>query len=182
MPSFVRLLLPAAFAAVLIGCVEPAGPMQPVSSRSAMPEISGVDSEGKPLKLSDYRGKVVLVDFWMDQCVPCRMSHVHERLLVQKYQDRAFAILGINVDPQVQTLRRSEKEQKMTWRSIWDGPKHENTRAYDIYGLPQVFLFDAQGRLAKKFPAGLPDEKKLDNDIERLLQETEQTVAQTATK
>jgi peroxiredoxin len=182
MSSFPRLLLLAAFAVVLSGCVEPAGPLAPTSSRTTMPDISGNDSEGKPLKLSDYRGKVVLVDFWMDQCAPCRLSHVHERTLVQRYEGRPFVILGVNVDPKLETMRRSQKEQKMAWRSIWDGPKHENARAYDIYGLPQAYLFDAQGRLAKKLPTGLPDEKMLDNDIERLVRETEQSVTQTAAK
>jgi cytochrome c biogenesis protein CcmG/thiol:disulfide interchange protein DsbE len=51
---------------VLVGCGQPPGPIPAVahSSREPAPEIKGVDSEGKPLKLSDYRGKVVLVDFW----------------------------------------------------------------------------------------------------------------------
>jgi len=66
MASYLRLLPPAVLAVVALGCIEQAVTVPLASSRSAAPDIKGVDGEGTPLALSDYRGKVVLVDFWKD--------------------------------------------------------------------------------------------------------------------
>jgi hypothetical protein len=66
MSSYLRLLPLAVFGAVALGCAEEAATVPPSSSRSPAREIAGVDGEGNPLALSDFRGKVVLVDFWKE--------------------------------------------------------------------------------------------------------------------
>jgi hypothetical protein len=105
--------------------------------------------------------------------MPCRANHVHERSLVEKYKDRPFVILGVNVDPEVETFKRSEHDQHLTWRSIWDGKSHINSRVYQVQYLPTVFLIDHLGRRARMY-TGKPDGKTLERDIEMLLQEAEQ--------
>src|SRR5205807_10217545 len=97
----------AVFVFLLLGCVEPGGTIPPSNARQSATEISGIDSDGREVKLSDYRGKVVLVDFWRDQCPPCRAGHIHERSLVQKFVGRPFVILGVNVDSDLSIMRHS---------------------------------------------------------------------------
>ncbi len=68
------------------------------------PEIEGKDVDGKPVRLADLKGKVVLVDFWATWCPPCVASFATLRQLAHEYKDRGFAILGVNLDD----LARSE--------------------------------------------------------------------------
>src|SRR5438552_2163229 len=102
--------------------------------------------------------------------------HGIERSLVRKYQGKPFAVLGVKVDGDLETLRRSEKQKFLTWRSIWDGGKHENSRAYSIEFTPTLFLIDHRGRQARAY-AGVPEEKKLLQDIDKLVNEAEKEVA-----
>src|SRR5579872_1099018 len=61
-------------------------------------EIEGEDLDGKPLKLSEQRGKVVVLNFWFSTCNPCRVLIPHERELVERLKDKPFVLLGINSD------------------------------------------------------------------------------------
>ena len=71
------------------------------------PEIEGKDVDGKPIRLADLKGKVVLVEFWATWCPPCVASFPTLRHLTRDYKDRGFAILGVNLDD----LARSESGQ-----------------------------------------------------------------------
>ena len=181
MSSSLRLA-PFALIFVLAGCGEPLPTLPPAGSHSSAHELHGVDSEGKALSLSDYRGQVVLVDFWIDNCPPCRAQHVEDKKLMQKYQGKPFVILGVNADRDVETMRRSEQQQGMTWRSIWDGRTFENTKAYGVQPVPSLFLVDHNGRLVKTFPPGKPNETVLENDIEKLLLTAQKEQTQTVAK
>jgi RNA polymerase sigma factor (sigma-70 family) len=86
------------------------------------PEIEGEDLGGNKLKLSDYRGKVVLLDFYWWANDPRQTIHPFERSLEQKYQGRPFAILGINRDKDRAFLRKAMDEEGITWRSWFDDP------------------------------------------------------------
>jgi alkyl hydroperoxide reductase subunit AhpC len=99
-------------------------------------------------------------------------------LLVQKYKGKPLVILGVNVDTDRATMSQSEKRQKMTWPSIWD-QRNQISNRYKVEALPTVFLVDAEGRLATKPRAGLPEEKQLEKVIDQLLLEMEKDSAQT---
>src|SRR5215211_5341510 len=63
------------------------------------PEVAGFDADGKPVKLSDHKGKVVMISFWGTWCGPCQQQIPHERQMVtEKYRGRPFAILGVARD------------------------------------------------------------------------------------
>jgi thiol-disulfide isomerase/thioredoxin len=64
-----------------------------------VPDITGNDLDGRPLKLRDYRGRVVLVNFWATWCFPCMKLIPHERELVARFQGEPFEIVGVNCDP-----------------------------------------------------------------------------------
>ena len=112
------------------------------------PPIAGTDLEGKPLKLEDYRGKVVVVVFWGSWCGPCMAKVPHERELVARLKDKPFALLGVSCGDTLELARETVKKHEMTWPSWYDG---DETRSgpiqtdYDIQHWPSVFVIDAAG-------------------------------------
>lgn len=134
-------------------------------------EISGEDLDGVPFKLSDYRGKVVLLNFWGDWCPQCRAMYPHQRSLVQQLSDQPFAILGVNNDDDREEIRQIVNDKSLHWRSFWDG--HGSiSDAWRVTGWPTNYLIDADGKLRYKNLRG----NALDVAIEKLLREIDVTV------
>ena len=111
------------------------------------PEIEGVDLDGKPLKLSDYKGKVVVLVFWGTWCGPCMAQVPHERELVDRLKGQPFALLGVDCEPDKDKARAVVAREYMTWPNWFDGPQGEGpiARRYHIRGYPSVFFIDAKG-------------------------------------
>lgn len=130
------------------------------------PEIEGVDTEGKPLKLSDFRGKVVLLSFWADFCVPCRDLFPHERSLVEKHKGRPFVLLGVNVDGKREDAQERVLSDKLTWRSWWDGERRIHDR-FGLSAIPALILIDGEGIVRDRLDASNVEE--LNGRIEKLL-------------
>jgi len=77
----------------------------------------------------------------------------HERSLVKKHADKPFAIIGVNSDRDLEKLRPRLKEEKITWRSFWNGPKGTSgpiSRAWNVSGWPTVYVIDAKGIIRAK--------------------------------
>lgn len=135
-------------------------------------DFSAEDSEGKQFKLSDLRGKVVLVDFFADWCPFCVQMYPHERQLVKDYKDRPFVLLGVNCDKSKDTLRQLLANQTVTWRCAWDPEGTKFGQDWQLEGFPALFLLDHQGVIREIF-SGKPDEKKLDEAIKRWVEAAE---------
>jgi thiol-disulfide isomerase/thioredoxin len=136
------------------------------------PEIEGQDIDGKPMKLSDYRGKVVVLSFWGTWCGPCMALVPHEKALVKRFKGRPFALLGINSDSDREKLKSALREKGITWQSWWDrgrtgGPI--STR-WDVHAWPTIIVLDGNGVIRFK---GLPHHvpKLLDAAVDSLLKE-----------
>ena len=84
-------------------------------------ETEGTDADGKPVRLSDFKGKVVLLDFWASWCGPCVGMVPHERKLVERLKGKPFVMIGINADHTNEKLRAAQADLEINWRSIWDG-------------------------------------------------------------
>jgi len=142
--SFFRRLAIAAIAAVIAlpGCDPPPPPGKQVGNQA--PEIGGMDVDGKPVRLSDHRGKVVLVNFWGTWCPPCRAMIPHEREMVEhKYKDRPFVMLGVASDS-AETLREFFKDNPLPWPNIVDGTKIVS-REWGVHNFPTLVLIDHKG-------------------------------------
>jgi thiol-disulfide isomerase/thioredoxin len=134
------------------------------------PEIDGEDFDGKRVKLSDYRGKVVVVVFWASWCPPCRAMIPHERELAERYRDKPFVMLGVNNDEDVEAAKKIIAGQKMTW-PIWKtgNVHHAINQRYGVECWPSVFVIDAAGVIRATGVTGLA----LDSAIATLLAEME---------
>lgn len=132
------------------------------------PDIEGRDHEGKSFRLSEYRGKVVLLTFSGNWCGPCRSMYPEERELVKRLGNRPFALLSVNTDEDVETLRRSIASGEITWRcwadSGWDGPI---TTSWGVAHFPTVYLLDGKGIIRRKLFRG----DSIDHAIEDLFDE-----------
>jgi hypothetical protein len=95
----------------------------------------------------------------------------HERSLVQRLNDKPFALLGVNTDDSRETLQEAMKAEKMTWRSWWDGGLGGPiSRKYQVEAYPTIFLIDAKGMIRQKWE-GAPSPEVLDKAINKLLAE-----------
>jgi len=109
------------------------------------PEIEGTDAEGNTFRLSDYRGKVVLLTFSANWCGPCRRLYPTQRELVEKFRGDAFALLSVTRDEKVDTLKASLASGEITWRCWWDGAEGPIWLAWNPPGTPSIFLLDERG-------------------------------------
>ena len=134
------------------------------------PEIEGTDIEGRPLKLSDHRGKVVVLTFWATWCGPCMELVPHERTLVERLAGKPFVLLGINGDDDRERAKRAVGEERITWSSWWNGgPTGPITELYSVEGWPTVYVLDARGVIRHK---GVIEER-LDEVVDALLKDME---------
>ena len=135
------------------------------------PEIIGVDFHGKPLKLSDYRGKVVALVFWDTGCGPCMREIPREKALVERMKGRPFAMLGVNTDADAEVARKVMEAQGITWPNWRDGGPGDGpiAKLYHVRGYPTIYVIDAQGKIRSKRSRG----SSLDQLVEQLVAEKE---------
>lgn len=140
------------------------------------PEAAGKDLEGRDLKLSQFRGKVVLLTFWASWCGPCMQMVPLERSLAERYKSQPFALLGVNGDGRKEDARKAVRSEEMTWPSIWDdgGPNGSIPEAWNVRGWPTYYVFDAQGvvRFKGLGYGGNNTSNALTAVIDRLLKDT----------
>ena len=112
-------------------------------------EIEGKDSSGRAFQLRDYRGKVVLLDFWVDWCPYCRQMYPHERRLLQQYAGQPLVLLGVNCEG-LARQQSVEASKAVTWRSWADGPQGPIAQQWNVTGYPTLYLIDSRGRIRSK--------------------------------
>jgi thiol-disulfide isomerase/thioredoxin len=148
------------------------------------PDIEGEDLDGKKMKLTDFRGKVVLVVFWGSWCGPCMADVPHERALLKRYEGKPFAIVGVNSDQDRDTARKAGARAEIVWRSFWDGERSgPRARRWNVVGWPTLYLLDGDGVIRCKgqrlrtitFKAGkggaYDEVRYLDEEVDRLMKE-----------
>jgi cytochrome c biogenesis protein CcmG, thiol:disulfide interchange protein DsbE len=139
-----------------------------VGKRRDMPRIEMPDLAGRPWRLSDQRGKVVLVNFWASWCGPCRAETPGLVRLAGAYRDRGFEIAGVAMDDGPAPVRKFAASYRITYPVLL--PQADSPFFSAIQALPTSFLIDRSGRVAATY-AGAVREVELRADVDRLLAE-----------
>lgn len=149
--------------------IAPAVQLQPNSDQShpMAPDFSLTDINGKPLKLADYLGKVVILDFWATWCGPCRIEIPGFIELQKRYASQGFTMIGISMDDSPEPVVDFYKELQMNY-PVAVG----NDKLGEIYGgipgLPTTFVIGRDGRIYAKHE-GATDPEVFETEIKQLL-------------
>lgn len=138
------------------------------------PDIAGGDLDGVRFKLSDYRGKVVLLVFSGEWCGVCRSQYPYERLLQELYKGWPFEILGVESGDDPAAAKKTNGDQGLLFRRWWNGDARADgtiASSWNVVGWPAAYLIDAQGVI--RF-VDLRDENLL-KGVRQLLLEQQQT-------
>ncbi len=135
--------------------------------RRAIP-TAGIDSNGRQMKLDEFRGKVVMLSFFGEWCAPCRALYPVERALVQKFQAEPFVLLGVNTDSE-EKLRKVIADKTVQWPCWFDGGSNEGpiVKQWHVTSFPKVFLIDKKGVI--RFVDPPRDEGAMSKSIVQLL-------------
>lgn len=116
---------------------------------AVFPDFSEKDTAGKPLSIANYKGKVVLIDFWATWCGPCVAELPNVIKAYEKHHGDGFEIIGISLDQDKQKLENFVKQKKMTWPQYFDGKGWGNELAqkYGVNSIPATYLLDRDGKI-----------------------------------
>ena len=133
-------------------------------------KLHGAGLNGGSVDIASYKGKVVLVLFWATWCKPCTDDLPEFRALYEKYHDRGFEVIGVNLDSEKDDIQPYLKEYRVTWPQIYEPGSFESApaRTFGIISLPTMFLVGDDGKVINRsvtvadLKAALPDLLKKD--------------------
>ena len=129
-----------------------------------MPDFEQADTSSKMVKLSQYRGKYVLVDFWASWCFPCREENPYLLAAYKKYAAQGFEILSVSLDKNKALWQKGILEDQLPWAQVSDlqGFNSSLAKSFFITGIPDNFLLDPNGVIIAKKLRGTQLEQKMD--------------------
>jgi thiol-disulfide isomerase/thioredoxin len=151
-------------------CLDTAPPFSQQASAARTPapdwELSGLN--GKTVKFSDFRGKVVILDFWATWCAPCRLEIPHFVELQKRYGDKGLAVIGVSLDEQgSETVKKFVKQYGVNYPIVIG-----NQKVVEAYGgivaVPTTFVIDRQSRIVSRH-VGYDDKAAFEQEIQSLL-------------
>jgi len=131
------------------------------------PEIALPGVNDSPVKLSSFKGKVVLIDFWASWCGPCRASIPGVIKLYDKYKAKGFEVFGVSIDSKKKDWLKAIAQDKITYPQVNDkaGWYSKTTEVYGVNAIPNTFLLDKTGKIVAIDLEG----EQLENKLKALL-------------
>jgi thiol-disulfide isomerase/thioredoxin len=128
-------------------------------------EVSGTLMDGAKFDWAQYRGRVVLVDFWATWCGPCIGELPNVKKCYEQYHDRGFDVVGISLDQDRGKLEKFLEKEQTAWPTIHDGAWEDNAVAtyYGVVGIPTVILVDREGKVVSTRARGDELRKQLES-------------------
>lgn len=116
------------------------------------PDFEMTSVDGSKLKLSQFRGQYLLLDFWASWCAPCRQENPNIVKQYNKFKDKQFTILGVSLDDNRDLWLKAIKDDNLTWHHVselkqWDS---NIVKEYSIEGIPTSYLLDKEGKIIAK--------------------------------
>lgn len=126
--------------------------LKPLSIGQKAPDFESLTPDGKTVKLSDFRGKYVLLDFWAAWCAPCRQENPNIVAQYHAFKEKGFTVLGVSLDKTKEAWVNAIKADKLDWTQVsdlkqWDS---EAGRLYNITAIPASFLISPEGEIIGK--------------------------------
>ncbi len=132
---------------------------------SVAPDFTQNDPSGKPISLSSFKGKYVLVDFWASWCGPCRQENPNVVKVYNQYKNKNFTVLGVSLDQPngKDAWLKAIKDDGLTWNHVSDLQFWNNEAAalYGVRAIPENFLIDPKGKIIAKDLRGAELEQTL---------------------
>ena len=127
--------------------VKPAPNENTIAQGHAFPSLTFTSLSGKPVNLDEFKGKVVLIDFWATWCSPCVRSMPDLIATYKEYHDQGFEIIGINMDQEKAKLEKYLQDNEVTWPQYFDGLGWDNKLAkrFGVRGIPHIVLINKNG-------------------------------------
>jgi peroxiredoxin len=116
------------------------------STGDVAPVFSLLDTLGKPVSLTSFRGKYVLLDFWASWCGPCRQLNPEVLKLYNAYKDKGFMVLSVSVDANEASWKKAIVQDKLTWPQVRDA-EGKVISTYHVTGYPQSFFINPEGKI-----------------------------------
>ena len=158
------------FLAIGLVCLETVSALAQDASpaRTSAPDWQLNDLNGKTVKFSDFRGKVVILDFWATWCIPCRIEIPHFAELQKQYGDKGLNVIGVSLDEQgPEIVKKFVKRLGVNYPIVIG--KEKVVEAYGrIDALPTTFVIDRQGRIVSRH-IGYDDKAAFEKEIQSLL-------------
>ena len=163
----------ALLAAPWAGATDAAAPREKLGAGAVAPEFSSVDLGGKQVRLADYRGQVLILDFWATWCSPCIASMPHTQEVAAKYADQGVAVLAVctgdkrpKFEDWVKLKAKSYPAMRFTFDPHEQGTPAEKERAsFALYGVPAIpaqFIIDPAGKIVATTDGYVPGDTRLE--------------------
>jgi peroxiredoxin len=163
--STVAVSLLLAFALLTIGCTK----RTVAKNRKAAPEFNLKDANGQTVHLADYRGKVVVLDFWATWCGPCKVEIPWFMEFETQFKGQGFAVLGVSMDEDGwAVIKPYVRDRKMNYRILL-GDDKVSTSYGGLDALPTTLLIDREGNIASVHEGVAMGKEEFKNAIVQLL-------------